>query len=72
MSVVICKYLHSCGICLQWNKRKLWQIFANECHWSRDGQIDIDFSKIFAASQDLHVIRVHSFPNAKEKEYFNP
>ena len=36
------KYLHSHGIPLQWSIRKLWQIFSNECHWSRNGKIDID------------------------------
>ena len=50
MSLVTCKYLHSYGIRLQWSKRKLWQIFSNECHWSHDGLIYIDFfSKIFAS-----------------------
>ena len=36
-------YLHSHGIRLQWSIRKLWQIFSNERHWSRDGKIDIYF-----------------------------
>ena len=37
------KYLHSHGIHLQWSIRKMSQIFSNECQWSCDGKIDIDF-----------------------------
>ena len=37
------QYLHSHGINLQWSIRKLWQVFSNECHWSCDRKIDIDF-----------------------------
>ena len=40
-------YLHSNGISFQWNIRKLWQIFSNECHWSRERKIDIDFFRLF-------------------------
>ena len=34
--------LHSRGIRLQWSIRKLWQIFSNERHWSRDEKIGFD------------------------------
>ena len=41
--VHISLYLHSNDIRMQWSIRKLWHIFSNERHWSRDGNIDIDF-----------------------------
>ena len=34
-------YLHSHGIRQQWSMRKLWQIFSNERHWSRDVKLII-------------------------------
>ena len=47
------KYLHCHGICLQWSTRKLWQIFSNECHWSRDGKIDIGFFDFYMGHLSL-------------------
>ena len=41
----------------QWSIRKLLQIFSNEFHWPRDGQILIDFS--INMRIEVHVFRFH-------------
>ena len=50
-------YLHSSGIRLQWSIRKLWQIFSNKRHWSRDGKIDIDFFDFLGVFHRFSIIK---------------
>ena len=39
------------GICMQWSIRKLWQVFSNVCHSSRDGK-----NTLFVALALAHVL----------------
>ena len=59
------KYLHSHDIRLQWCIIKLWQLLSNECHWSRDGKIDI-VGIIFRFSINIR-IEVHYFALGNER-----
>ena len=44
--------------------KKLWQVFSNERHWSRDGKIDIDFFDFLGVFRRFSInvrIEVHFF-----------